>query len=159
MNDVRHAGIGAAMQLGTTPEAIAETEREMGMVFPDILKQLWLVSNGLELPGGWQVFPIFDAANPRKTSNHIKYENAPGRRWDSMDASLVVIARGDTGNCLVLRNKDGIMDETVYHWDHERSTARKWSKSLAYILDTARSRVAKIEKQVAAAQAKREKRG
>jgi hypothetical protein len=50
------------------------------------------------------------------------------------------------------------MDETVYHWDHERSTARKWSKSLAYILDTARSRVAKIEKQMAAAQAKREKR-
>lgn len=133
------------MNLGTTPEAIADAEVALEVEFPDGLKRMWLTSNGLELRGDWFVYPVFDKANPRKTAGHIVYENTVGR-WDYMDANLVSIATNGTGNQLVLRKVDGVLEDAVYYWDHERDVVRPWGKSTNHLADKAQARVAQIEK-------------
>jgi dipeptidyl aminopeptidase/acylaminoacyl peptidase len=119
----------------------------MGFLFPEGLKAVWRMSNGLDLPGGWRLFPVFDPAEPRKTCNHIGYENTKGR-WSYMDQSLISIAGGDTGNQLVLKRNDAVVESAIYLWDHETNKVRPWGKGFDYILSKAEARVLKIEKQI-----------
>ncbi len=134
--------------LGASDETIEATEQEMGFCFPGGLKAVWRISNGLELPGGWRVFPVFDRSEPRKTCNHIAYENTKGR-WSYMDESLIAIAAGDTGNRLVLRVQSDIVEDTIYLWDHERNSTRRWGRGFDYLLAKARARVTGINKRIA----------
>lgn len=136
------------MNLEASVELISTAEQEMGLSFPGGLKQVWAISNGLELPGGWQLFPVFDPANARKTSNHIFYENTRAR-WDYMAEDLITIANGDTGNCLVLKCEDNRLGDEIYHWNHETNRTKKWGKSWDYILSKAESRIARIKAQIA----------
>jgi hypothetical protein len=134
--------------IGTTDEVISQAEREMQVRFPEGLKAVWRKSNGLELPGGWRLFPVFDPNEPRKTCSHIGYENTKGRR-SYMEASLISIAGGDAGNQLVLRRQGDAVGDTIYIWDHETNKARAWGKGFDYLLGKAESRIAKIEKMIA----------
>lgn len=143
------------MDLGTTEEAIAKAETEMGVSFPDGLKKVWLTSNGLELSGGWRLFPVFDPREPRKTCGHIGNENTR-ERWSYMDESLVSIADGDTGNQLVLVREGQRLGDIIYLWNHETRRIRKWGKGFDYLLAKAQARIARIEKQVAKSLSKRE---
>jgi len=57
---------------------------------------------------------VFDIANPRKTSNHIVYENTKAR-WEYMHEDLISIAAGDTGNQLVLqKTRSGRESRTIF---------------------------------------------
>jgi hypothetical protein len=133
--------------IGATEDIIAATEGKMGVHFPEGLKKAWRISNGLELAGGWRLYPVYDPKEPRKTCNDIRYENTKGR-WDYMDASFISIADGDTGNRLVLKNINGILEETIYLWNHETNKTRKWGKDFEYLMAKAKARVANIEKQI-----------
>ena len=136
------------INIGASEEIIAATEREMGVLFPEGLKSVWRKSNGLDLPGGWRLYPVFDQKEPRKTCNHIGYENTKGR-WPYMDQSLISIAGGDTGNQLVLKNKNGELEETIYLWNHETNKIRAWGKDFDYLLAKGEARQSNIEKQIA----------
>lgn len=136
------------VHLGVDDEMIQEAENAMGLHFPEGLRAVWRVSNGLELPGGWRLFPVFDPKEPRKTCNHIGYENTKGR-WPSMDESLVSIAAGDTGNQLVIKRDGEVCEETILHWNHETNKIKKWGKGFDYVQTKAQARVLKIEKQIA----------
>src|SRR5512139_2023497 len=109
--------------IGASDEIIAATEREMGIHFPEGLKIVWRKSNGLELPGGWRLFPVYDPKEPRKTCNHIFYENTKGR-WPYMDETLIPIAGGDTGNQLVMKRNGVELEETIFLWNHETNKIR-----------------------------------
>ena len=128
---------------GTSEEAIAETEREMGVIFPEGLKLVWRKANGFELPGGWRFFPVFDPKEARKTGNHIGYENTKGR-WPHMDKSLVSIAGTNTGNQLVLKNIDNVLEETIYIWNHDSNHIHEWSQDLGHLLAQAELRITTI---------------
>jgi len=135
------------LHLGAGIEAITAAEQEMGIKFPDLLKMIWQVSNGLELPGGWQIYPVFDPANPRKTCNSIVYENTPGKgRWEYMSGDLIAIAGNGTGNHLVLRIESGTLLPDILVWDHERNKTKAWGKTLDDILKKAQARVIAIQK-------------
>ena len=136
-----------ALNLGAPPDAVQAAASALGVVFPAELVAVWAVSNGLELPGGWRFFPVFDGKEARKTSNHIVYENTKGR-WEIMDPELVAIAYGDTGNALVLRKSAMSLEPTVFVWDHETRRTKKWSRDLAYVAAKAKARVADIEKRI-----------
>jgi hypothetical protein len=100
----------------------------------------------LELPGGWELYPVFDPASPRKTANHIVYENTRGR-WETMAAELVAIAGNGTGNQLVLIRTEDRLGGEVFVWDHERGRVKRWTKDLAAVLRLAEQRVEKIKRQ------------
>ena len=136
------------MNLGATDDLITRAETEMGVRFPEGLKQVWRISNGLELPGGWRLYPVFDPKEPRKTCSHVGRENTNGR-WSYMAKNLIGIASGDTGNQLVLESDGTQLGETILLWNHETNRTRKWGKGFDYLMGKAEARVAKIQKQVA----------
>jgi dipeptidyl aminopeptidase/acylaminoacyl peptidase len=135
------------IKIGATEDIIVAAEVKMGVSFPEGLKKVWRISNGLELPGGWQLFPVYDPNEPRKTCNDIKYENTKGR-WPYMEESFVSIAGGDTGNQLVLKRTGDTMEDTIYLWNHETNKTKKWGKDFDYLLKKAIARVTNIEKQI-----------
>jgi hypothetical protein len=45
----------------------SEAEKQLGIRLPDDLKAVWRISNDLEYPQDWRVYPVFDPANPRKS--------------------------------------------------------------------------------------------
>lgn len=136
-----------APNLGISTEHIASAATRLGVQFPDELTTIWTVSNGLELAGGWRFLPVFDPAEPRKTCSDIVYENTKGR-WSYMPDNLVVIATGDTGNCLVLAKNDDSLNPQVLLWDHETNRTRRWSRTLIQVLEVARKRFARINRQI-----------
>lgn len=134
------------VKLGAPLEAIIAAEQELGVIFPETLKAVWQVSNGLELPGGWIMYPIFDPANPRRTCNSIVYENAQDKgRWSYIADDLIAIADNIWGNKLVLRSEAGRLSTEILVWNHERNSTKKWGKTLEYILAKAEARVAAVK--------------
>jgi hypothetical protein len=133
--------------IGATEDIIEATENKMGIRFPEGLIKVWRISNGLELSGGWHLFPVYDPNEPRKTCNDIKYENTKGR-WSYMDESFISIAGGDTGNQLVLKKNGDTVENTIYLWYHETNKTKKWGKDFDYLISKARARVATIDKQI-----------
>ena len=134
--------------LGASDDIIVKAETEMSLRFPEGLKSVLRVSNGLDLPGGWRLLPVFDPGEPRKTCSHIGYENSKGR-WSYMSDSLVTIATGDTGNQLVLLREGNDLGDQILFWDHETNKTRKWGKDFNYLLEKTRGRCSKIDKQIA----------
>ena len=139
--------MGIKLKLGTSQEAIDEASRILGVTFPRILEEIWLTSNGLELPGGYRLYPVFDRNNPRKSWGHIVYENTQGR-WSYMPKDLISIAGGDTGNRLVLKKDIDILGTDVYIWNHETNKIKRRTKGLEDILAKAKKRVEKIENKI-----------
>ncbi|MCR6477785.1 SMI1/KNR4 family protein [Variovorax sp. ZS18.2.2] len=116
-----------ATPLGVTEEQIAAAEAELGIRFPDRLREVWKTYNCNELPGGWRVYPVFDPANPRKTAGSITYENlrgAWGRRV--MTLGLISIASNGTGNQLVLKVEEGQAGAEIFFWQHDTQKLKAW---------------------------------
>ena len=139
--------MNTGLNLGTANQNIEEAERQLAVKFPEDLRAIYSISNGLELPPDWTLYSVFDPTNPRKSSNHIVYENTKGR-WSYMAADFTCIADNSTGNQLVLKKEGEVMSSEILIWDHETNKTRKWSKSFDYILSMAKKRVERIEKQM-----------
>ncbi|KGK85832.1 hypothetical protein DP73_18045 [Desulfosporosinus sp. HMP52] len=133
--------------LGISIEQIGVAADAMGIKFQEQLTSIWQISNGIELPGGWLFYPVFDKSNPRKTSNHIVYENTKGR-WPYMSDEFISIAGNDTGNQLVIKKSGSTTDTEIFVWNHETNKIKKWSKNLNYIKEQAIKRVEKVNTQI-----------
>lgn len=137
-----------SLNLRVCEEMIRTASEELEVEFPEQLKEIWKISNGLELPGGWSFHSIFNKSNPRKTSNHIVYENTKGR-WTYMHENLISIAASDTGNHLVLQKTSSrLLNSDVYIWNHETNKIKKWSRSLDFIKVKAHWRIENIKSQI-----------
>lgn len=69
-----HPATGADGLAASADRHAADAEEAQAARFPEKLKQCWLLSNGLELPSGWKLLPVFDRSHPRKTADHIVRE-------------------------------------------------------------------------------------
>jgi hypothetical protein len=109
---------------------IASAEAELGIRFPDTLREAWKTYNCSEI-SGWRFFPIFDPGNPRKTCCSITYENLKGV-WgrNVMAQGLVSLAGNGTGNQLVLKVVSGMAEETVFRWHHATHELTLWKPGL-----------------------------
>jgi len=133
--------------LSASEEDIKKAQSALNVGFPDELTRIWRTTNGLELPGGWRFFPVFDSKRPKQTCNDIVYENTTAR-WPTLPSDLLCIAASDTGDLLVLRKGIGTLEPAVWRWDHETGRTHRWSRGLTYIFDRARVRIARIRKDV-----------
>ena len=125
----------ANVYLGASDECIAAAEAALGIVFPDQLKQMWRTFNVIELPrGNWRVFPVFDSANPRKTSIDITYQNTKGRRLTPDAVLAVAESQSGSGNRLVLRVSAGVAAEPVLLFEYKSGKLSKWKGGLADFL-------------------------
>jgi hypothetical protein len=135
------------MNIGATEDLLKNAENELKVTFPVGLKNVLLISNGLELLGGWKLLPVFDPSESRKTCSHLGYENIKGR-FSYMPDNLFIVATGETGNLLVLINEGGLLGDQIYLWDHETNKIKKWGKDFSYLVQKANIRIEKINKQI-----------
>jgi hypothetical protein len=135
------------LELGTSSQNIEEAEKQLAVRFPEGMRAVLSISNGLEVPPDWIFYPVFDNANPRKTASHIVHENTKGR-WSYMATDLVSIAGDGTGNQLVLKKEGATLSPQILVWDHETNKTRPWPKDFDYALSIARKRVERIQKQI-----------
>lgn len=135
--------------LGVTEEMIVGAEAELGIRFPDELREAWILYNCNEMGGGWRIFPIFDAANPRKTCGSVTYENLKGV-WgrEVMSQGLVSVAANGTGDQLVLKVVSGQAGATVFRWHHATHKLVVWKPGLVSVKrSAAKSREAVLKLQ------------
>ncbi len=120
-------------------ELIDNAERELELVFPDALKDVWRTHNVNELAGGWRFYPVFDPGNPRKTAGSIAYESLRGA-WGQHLRSLGLLAVADngTGNHLVMRVVEGKVEPVIRHWHHETGKVTAWKPGMESVLRSAR---------------------
>jgi hypothetical protein len=107
---------------------------ELGIRFPDALRDAWKICNCNEAAGGWRIFPVFDPTNPRKTCNSVTHENLKGAWGQAVRAEgLVCIADNGTGNQLVLKIVSGQAGPDVFHWHHETGKLQRWKPGISAI--------------------------
>ena len=66
--------------IGTSPDAIAKAEAEVGFRFPSSFRSWLIEKNGLGIESV-SIFPVFDKRDPRKTSDSIVRENAVAKSY------------------------------------------------------------------------------
>ncbi len=134
--------------LNASQEAIDEAEKALGIQFPEGLKCIWLISNGLDYPQDWRIYPVFDKSMPKKCWGHIAEENRRSS-YDYIQEDLLKIGGDSYGNHLVLKVTGGVAGEDIYAWNHETTKLRKSPITFVKIQAKAQKRVDSIMKKIA----------
>ncbi|HQV52670.1 MAG: SMI1/KNR4 family protein [Flavobacteriales bacterium] len=86
---------------------IEDTERELGVQFPDAFKKKMMLMNGSEVSVAsevWQLFPFWDKSDSKRlsrTCNHIGLETKNAKSSLSFPAEAIAIATNGAGDHLV----------------------------------------------------------
>ncbi|MCC7703107.1 SMI1/KNR4 family protein [Janthinobacterium sp. GW460P] len=125
--------------IGTTPDAIAAAEQALGRALPASYVQWLLVNNGRAL-GALSVFPVYDAANARKTWESIeRHYRTDWQEWlenvDGGDA-LLPFAQFGTGDyyCFDYAQTGPSGEPVVVLWSHETGAASMVAPDFASFL-------------------------
>ena len=114
--------------IGTSPAAIAAAEQALGRQLPASYAQWLLLNNGRAL-GALIVFPVYDAANARKTWESIeRHYREDWRQWlenrgdaDGGGSTLLPFAQFGTGDyyCFDYAQTGPSGEAAVVLWSHE----------------------------------------
>mgnify|MGYP003583914919 CR=1 FL=1 len=118
---------------------ITETEKELGLVFPDSFKFKMRKENGGELTtkeDSWQIFPFLDKSDKKRisrTSNHIVLETKQARNWRNFPVDGIAIASNGSGDFLILlpteENQQNLGSE-IFSWFHETGEIKKVANNI-----------------------------
>lgn len=123
---------------------IIETEKELGVEFPESFKAKMEVENGGEATteeDNWFLIPFFDKTDNKRisrTANHIVKETIEAKKWDSFPQNGVVIADNGSGDHLILlpdTNEQKKLKEEIYEWLHETGEITQVAKNIVEIVD------------------------
>lgn len=114
--------------IGTTAPAIAAAEQALGRTLPAAHAQ-WLLQNNGRALGALTVFPVYDAANARKTWESIDRHYREGwQEWrgnagdgDNAGSALLPFAQFGTGDyyCFDYAQPGPTGEPVVVLWSHE----------------------------------------
>ena len=114
--------------IGTSPAAIAAAEQALGRPLPASYAQWLLLNNGRAL-GALTVFPVYDAANARKTWESIeRHYREDWREWlenmgeaNAGGSALLPFAQFGTGDyyCFDYAQTGPSAEAVVVLWSHE----------------------------------------
>lgn len=103
---------------------IAETEKELGILFPENFKSKMMKENGGELmtdDDDWNLYPFFDKSDKKRisrTCNHIGLETKQAKNWNNFPSNRIAIGSNGSGNHLVLlptkENKEKLSGEFLF---------------------------------------------
>ena len=113
--------------IGTTLSCIEDAEKELGFRFPPSFRAWLLENNGMPLHS-ISIFPVFDARDPRKTSDSIVREYV--RNWQTLhnerndtDEFSFLLPFGEFGTgdyyCFDYRCTVATGEVPVVLWNHE----------------------------------------
>lgn len=123
---------------------ITETERELGILFPDNFKSKMMKENGGELmtdDDDWNLYPFFDKSDKKRisrTCNHIGSETKDAQDWSNFPSNGIAIASNGSGDHLVLLpikgNKEKLSDE-IFVWYHETGNIEKVADKIDELIE------------------------
>lgn len=126
--------------VGTTIEAIQATEQQLGVRLPGAFVAWLLLNNGRSL-GGLEIFPVFDARDPRKTwDSLVRHVEGAWQQWldavpeDAPDGSaLLPFATFGTGDhyCFDYAAIDQAGEPGIVLWSHETGVTTRCSGCFA----------------------------
>ena len=116
------------MPFPVADEFIDETERKLGIVFPQSFRKRMRRNNGGELlttEDAWELFPFHDATDRKhisRTCNDIVRETNNARQWPEFPPEAVAIGSNGGGDVLILL--PSVADSTLlqpnpFVWLHE----------------------------------------
>ena len=118
---------------------IEDTERKLGLRFPEPFRRKMQHENGGELsipPDAWELHPFFDTSEKKRlkrTANHIAKETEVSRGWTGWpDGAVAIGANGSGDRLLFLRSKRdrSVCEVALYWWDHETGAVHLISSDL-----------------------------
>ena len=112
---------------------IKSAEENLGALFPDEYKELFMLINNPEI-GNWILYPIKDSLNLQKTWDDIVRQNLE-QREKALSNDLIAIGENGTGDKLCFRVRKKFMQSQVYIWDHETTLARVVALSLKEFIE------------------------
>ena len=115
------------MPFPVAEEFIAETERKLGVSFPEAFRARMSRNNGGELStddDDWELYPFFDTSDRKRlsrTSNHIVRETTTARQWRGFPPEAIAIAANGSGDKLVFLPVPGTatLQPQPFIWLHE----------------------------------------
>ena len=118
---------------------IQETEKELGVEFPEKFKNKMIIENGGEIQTDedeWQLFPFFDKSDNKRisrTCNHIIVETKEAKEWNTFPKNAIAIAKNGLGDNLILlpsAQNSKILKEEIYLWLHETGEVKEIAKTI-----------------------------
>lgn len=111
---------------------IAQTEQQLGVIFPPRFKVKMIQMNGGEVIADddlWQLFPFFHQADKKRikrTCNHIIVETKQAQQWLGFPTDAIAIASNGSGDLLIFKKLDNVqqLEDTVYRWSHETAALK-----------------------------------
>ena len=133
--------------IGTTPDAIARAEVELGRSLPQSFRSWLLANNGLGLDSV-SVFPVLDERDKRKTWDSIVRQNELWRSYcgnvfpgeAARFRHLTPFADFGTGDyyCFDYENLGEEAEAKVVHWSHETgATSPRGASFIAFAQELA----------------------
>lgn len=123
---------------------IEDTEKELGLKFPEKFKLKMLSENGGEFDtdeDNWELFPFLDKSdNTRisRTCNHIILETIEAKKWRNFPSNVIAIAANGMGDLLFLaplKEDTSKLGDELYLWLHETGEVTKLANSILDFFD------------------------
>lgn len=111
---------------------LKKTEKELGALFPDEYKELFLETNGAKF-GDWTLFPIPTNQQLELTMDIIKQNRE--LRPNNVPIEMICIGENDNGDKLCYRIRKRFMQELVYTWNDITGLGKYASSTLSEFID------------------------
>lgn len=133
--------------IGTTEDAIARAEKELGFQFPPSFR-LWLLANNGLGAEGVNIFPVYDERDPRKTWDSIvrnyrdnwmgTLENFVGEEMNF--EPLLPFGEFGTGDyyCFDYSRLRTNAEAPVVHWSHDTGETEERAETFTEFLERLR---------------------
>jgi len=108
---------------------ICKIEELLQALFPTKYRELIKLVNQAEI-GEWILFPIKDSQRVQKTFDDIVRNN----KETGLPDGYIAFAEDGTGDLLCYRVIDGVMDESIYLWNHEEENFEELYKDIEQMI-------------------------
>ncbi len=111
---------------------LKKIEKELGAIFPDEYKELFLETNGAKF-GDWTLFPIQTNDHSELTINIVKQnrENKP----KNVPSDMICIGEKMNGDKLCYRIRKKFMQEQIYLWNDKTGISDCKTSTLSEFID------------------------
>ncbi len=128
MKKVINMIIPSSKVAGVSLLELKKTEKELGAVFPDEYKELFLETNGAKF-GDWTLFPI--QTNEHLALNNDVVKQNRENRPKNLPSDMVCISEKINGDKLCYRIRKRFMQEQIYLWNDKTGKSDRNANALS----------------------------
>ncbi|PSL41041.1 uncharacterized protein DUF4241 [Planomicrobium soli] len=112
---------------------LKKAEKELGALFPEEFKDLYVETNGAEF-GEWTLFPVATAQDGTLSSDLVSHNlhNRP----ENLPADMIIVGENNIGDKLCYRIRKRWMQEYLFLWNEKNNRLNKYTSLLSELIET-----------------------